>query len=86
MPTLPETIEALERELAKAKAEHAKAVIRNRPQAAAALAEIKGKIDALVREAESIAREADIVFFYSNGYEEFSWLNKEDWTYSSQDC
>ncbi|QHZ60097.1 hypothetical protein PJKIFABJ_00161 [Pseudomonas phage PE09] len=86
MPTLPETIEVLERELAKAKAEHAKAVIRNRPQAAAALAEIKGKIDALVREAEGIAREADIVFFYSNGYEEFSWLNKEDWTYSSQDC
>lgn len=86
MPTLPETIEVLERELAKAKAEHAKAVIRNRPQAAASLAAIKSEIDGLIRQAETIAREADIVFFYSSGYEEFSWLNKEDWTYSSQDC
>lgn len=86
MPTLPETIAVLERELALAKEQHAKEVVRNRPQAAAALSEIKGKIDALIREAEQIASAADIVFYYSNGYEEFSWQNKEDWSYSSQDC
>jgi hypothetical protein len=86
MATLPETIEALERELALAKAQHAKEVIRNRPQAAASLAAIKAEIDGLVRQAEEIARAADIVFYYSSGYEEFSWQNKEDWSYSSQDC
>jgi hypothetical protein len=86
MPTLPETIEALERQLALAKAEHARAVVRNRPEAVKALAAIKRNIDNLVREAEEIARNADIVFYYSKGYDEFSWQNKEDWSYSSQDC
>lgn len=86
MPTLPETIAALERELALAKDQHAKEVVRNRPEAVKALAAIKRKIDDLVSEAEKIASAADIVFYYSNGYEEFSWQNKEDWSYSSQDC
>uniref|UniRef100_A0AAU6VYT6 Uncharacterized protein n=2 Tax=unclassified bacterial viruses TaxID=12333 RepID=A0AAU6VYT6_9VIRU len=86
MATLPETIAALERELALAKEQHAKEVVRNRPQAAASLAAIKVEIDGLIRQAEAIASSADIVFYYSNGYEEFSWQNKEDWSYSSQDC
>lgn len=84
--SIVETIEKLERDLAIAKAQHAKDVIRNRPQAAKALSDIKTKIDTLVKEAQEIARAADIVFYYSNGYEEFSWQNKEDWSYSSQDC
>ncbi|AMR58035.1 hypothetical protein vB_PsyM_KIL5_0144 [Pseudomonas phage vB_PsyM_KIL5] len=41
MTNLAETIEKLERDLAIAKAQHAKDVIRNRPQAAKALADIK---------------------------------------------
>ena len=86
MTTLPETIAALERELALAKQQHAKEVVLNRPQAAASLAVIKAEIDDLIRRAEQIASAADIVFYYSNGYEEFSWQNKEDWSYSSQDC
>lgn len=84
--SIVETIEKLERDLAIAKAQHAKDVIRNRPQAAKALSDIKTKIDTLVKEAQEIARAADIVFYYSSGYEEFSWQNKEDWSYSSQDC
>lgn len=84
--SLTDTIEQLERELAHARAEHAKSVIRSRPEAAQALAEIKAKLDDLIREAHKIAKAADIVFYYSEGYEEFSWQNKEDWSHSSQDC
>lgn len=84
--SIVETIEKLERDLAIAKAQHAKDVVRNRPQAVKALADIKTKLDTLVKEAQEIARTADIVFYYSSGYEEFSWQNKEDWSYSSQDC
>lgn len=86
MTNLADTIEQLERELAAAKAEHAKNITLSRPEAVKALAEIKAKLDSLVSEAHKIAEDADIVFYYSNGYEEFSWQNKEDWSYSSQDC
>lgn len=84
--SLSDTIEKLERDLAVAKAARAVEVSKNRPTAAGQLAVIKGKIDELVKEAQQIARDADLVFYYSNGYEEFSWQNKEDWSYSSQDC
>lgn len=86
MSNLPDKIAELEIELAKAKAQHAKDVLQSRPTAVQALAEIKVKLDGLIEEAQAIARGADIVFYYSNGYEEFSWQNKENWSYSSQDC
>ena len=76
----------LERELAEARKQLATQVKANRPAVLAQLAEIKTSLDRQIAEATKLAASVDLVFFYSSGYDEFSWLDKEDWTHSSQNC
>lgn len=86
MTVTQEDILKMEQELNEARKQLATQVKANRPAVLAQLAEIKTSLDRQIAEAERLAKSVDLVFFYSSGYEEFSWLDKEDWSYSSQNC
>lgn len=81
-----EDVESLELELARAREQLAKQVREDRPAAMAQLAEIVKSLHKQIADAEQIAANAGLVFYYSNGYEQFNYVEKENWSYSSQDC
>lgn len=76
----------LEHQLNEARKQLARQVKEDRPSALKQLAEIKRSLDAQIKEAEAIAKAAGLVFYYSSGYEEFAWMDKEDWSESSKHC
>lgn len=81
-----EEIAYLENQLAIARSKLAQQVKANRPLALKQLAEIKSSLDSQIAEAERIASDAGLVFYYSTGYEGFYWVDKEDWSESSRHC
>jgi hypothetical protein len=81
-----EDVLKLEKQLEEGRKQLATQVQLQRPAVLAQLAEIKTSLDRQIAEAEKLAKSVDLVFFYSSGYNEFSWLDKEDWSYSSQNC
>jgi hypothetical protein len=58
--------------------EQRKAIVR--------LRELKEEIEDKVREAEALADSVDLKFYYSSGYDEFTWSQAEHWNSSSQSC
>lgn len=86
MSVTSDDVVRLERELEEARNKLALQVKADRPAVVAQLAEIKASLDRQIREAEKLAKSVDLVFFYSSGYEEFSWLERENWSHSSQNC
>lgn len=44
------------------------------------------EIEALISECEKLAESADLVFYYSSGYDSFQTEKKENWSESSRHC
>lgn len=86
MATLPETIEALRKQLAEAELAQTQQRKATRQEVSEELARMTKEIHEMVRKAEVLAESADLVFFYSPGYEGFCTETKEDWSESSIYC
>ena len=50
------------------------------------LADKTREIEALISECEKLAESADLVFYYSSGYDSFQTEKKENWSESSRYC
>jgi hypothetical protein len=79
-------IQLLRNKLAQAESQYAQQRKANRQEVAELLAEKINQIDATVRECEKLAESADMVFWYSPGYEGFCTEDKENWSESSLYC
>jgi len=79
-------IQLLRNKLAQAEADYASQRKATRQEVTTELAQIVSDIRVLEQRAEKLAESADLVFYYSGGYEEYTWVNKEDWSESSRYC
>lgn len=86
MSTTSERIRELEIALAEARNQRDQEARANRQGVVARLSELRREIDAKIIEAKKLAETADLVFYYSSGYEEFSWVDSQDWTSSTAHC
>lgn len=50
------------------------------------LAEKTREIETMISDCEKLAESADLVFYYSSGYDSFQTENKENWSESSRHC
>lgn len=50
------------------------------------LQQLKEEIEDLVKEAEKLADSVDLTFYYNNGYDEFTWIERDQWNSSSAHC
>lgn len=50
------------------------------------LQQLKVEIEGLVYEAEALADSVDLKFYYSSGYDEFTWSDADNWSSSSAHC
>lgn len=86
MTTTSERIRELEIALAEARSQRDQEARDNRQSVVVRLSELRREIDAKIIEAKKLAETADLVFYYSSGYEEFSWVDSQDWTSSTAHC
>lgn len=86
MSTTSDRIRELEIALAAAKDQRDREARANRQGVVARLSELRREIDAKIIEAKKLAETADLVFYYSSGYEEFNWVDSEDWSSSTAHC
>jgi len=76
----------LKRQLNNAETERAGVVNSNSSEARVELNKIIKQLDVLIYDAERIANEADLKFYYSVGCEEFFYLPIENWSESTAYC
>lgn len=86
MTVSPEDIKELRQKLAQAEHDYALQRKATRQEVTTELAQIVSDIRALEDRAEKLAESADLVFYYAHGYNEYTWVNKEDWNESSRYC
>ena len=79
-------VQSLRDQLAQAEAKLRKEQQNNKQSVVEKLNEIKRQMEALEEQAKQLAETAGLVFYYSSGYEEWSWMNESDWSESSQHC
>lgn len=79
-------LEQMQRDLAAAEHEFEKAKAQRQRAVIGELSDINKEIKALVRKAESIAGAVDLKFYFSTGYEEFTWADVDTWDSSSASC
>jgi outer membrane protein TolC len=79
-------LEIMREEMAKAELEYKNTIRDSRQEVILKLREIKAQLNTLVSEAEKLAESVDLKFYYSSGYEEFSWADADNWSSSSAHC
>lgn len=79
-------LEMMREEMAKAELEYKNAIRDSRQEVIQKLRDIKAQLNSLVAEAETLAESVDLKFYYSSGYEEFSWADADNWSSSSAHC
>lgn len=81
-----EQLEEMRRTLANAEADFTKGRQARQRAAMSSLVRIKDEINALVNEATAIADSVDLTFYFSSGYDEFTWCDRDEWNSSSANC
>jgi hypothetical protein len=79
-------VEALRRQLADAETKLRQEQQSRRRDVVEQLGEIKKQMNAMEFKARELAESAGLVFYYSSGYEEWSWMNASEWSESSKHC
>lgn len=79
-------VEELRRQLAEAEQKLKEQQRLSRAGVIKRLTEIKNEMVGLENEAKELAETVGLVFYYSKGYDEWSWIDSDNWSYSSADC
>jgi hypothetical protein len=86
MTVSAEDLKKMRQELAIAEAKYVAERRERRDEVTKILSEKIVQIEEMVRECEKLAESADLVFYYSVGYEGFCHEKQENWSESSQYC
>lgn len=81
-----EQLDLLRKQLEDAEQAYKSTVESAQRSAIVRLKELKDEIHRLVYEAESLAESVDLKFYYSSGYDEFTWAQADQWNSSSAHC
>lgn len=79
-------LDLLKQQLVDAERAYKSTVESEQRKAIVLLREYKVEIEGLVSEAEALADSVDLKFYYSSGYDEFTWTQADDWNSSSAHC
>lgn len=79
-------LQQMRSELAKAEQDYINARRDKREEVSEVLADMTRQIEKLISTAETLAQSADLVFYYSSGYEGFCVEKTENWSESSRYC
>jgi hypothetical protein len=86
MTMTAEELNTLRKQLAEAEVAYSQQRKATRQEVSEELARMTREIHDMVNKAQVLAESADLVFFYSPGYEGFCTETKEDWSESSIYC
>lgn len=80
------TVESLRRALEEAERDLREHNRINRSDAVSKLRDYVRDLQRIENEAKELAKEVGLVFYYSSGYEEWSWQDEDGWSASSANC
>lgn len=80
------TVESLRRALEEAERDLREHKRINRSDAVSKLRDYVRDLQRIENEAKELAKEVGLVFYYSSGYEEWSWQDEDGWSASSANC
>lgn len=79
-------LERMRRDLADAENQFQNDKAKRQRAVVGELSDINNEIKALVRKAEATAEAVGLKFYYSEGYDEFTWGDADTWNSSSARC